>query len=163
MLPLRVGVDLGAMAMKGVFCIPQSCSRLKKQKNKRNRIHSKSAEITRNPWPEEEVTHARKRNRPCEKDKFDLTSAGPFRLWGPFFMQSQSANTWPIKFSNLTPCLQLTSRHAERSIIKTLMDMTTPNLGLWTNLSERRYHFIWILEEFLTHRIIVEPRNKVRI
>ena len=65
----------------------------------------KSAEIPRNPGQEEGVTHARKRNRPYAKVKFDLTSASTIVQNGRSFTPPLITNTWLIRFRS-----QLASR-----------------------------------------------------
>ena len=51
----------------------------KKKKKKINKIKcvQKGAEIPGGPWQKVDATHSEKKNRPCEKEKFNLTSAGP--------------------------------------------------------------------------------------
>ena len=107
-----------------------------------------------------------KRNSPCEKEKFDLTLAVPFRQNWHSFMHPLTVNTWWVRSRGLTLYLLLASWHHRNQQYKNT-DLRLINhrkrLVCFNTLSGRSNHFIWIQVEILHPQNDVELRNKFKI
>ena len=96
-----------------------------------------------------------KRYRPCEKDKFDLSSAAPLKLKVYF----------STRLSSKVACLCAKSRRfacvRRNEHLLWIYPHRRP-LVFFNALSGKRGSFHWTLEEFSTHGMVGEPRKKLK-
>ena len=100
----------------------------------------------------------KKRNHPCEKEKFDLILASTGAENGRTFTRPLAANTWLISFKSLTPCLLLASWYRQNQQYKNISFR-------YINHRKRQVHFNALFGRNDCTQIVQEdiPRNRVAV